>query len=159
MGIFRGLGKAEVSGTGQWFKEGNYLVKITGVKLVTGKRDNKDNFIIETEVLASDNDEIKVGAKRSQVIKMDGVMAFPNIKKFLAAVVGVDATVNDANEKIETAFAELVGRKLSIEDIAEYVVSDENPLSDIELELECVNILTREKKQPFTQHNWKSVSA
>jgi len=155
MGIFKGIDKAEVTGGSQYFLPGKYKVKVDVVKLVQSRKSLADLFVVETTVIESNNIERPSGSRASQVIKMGEVMSLPNIKKFLGAAVGVDATSASANDGIEKAFSDATGRRMSIEDCAEYVVSAENPMGEIELRLECVEIETK-RGTPFTKHNWMS---
>lgn len=155
MGRFSKIRQAKVSGTGSYFVPGMYKVRIKTTKMVESSKDTgQEFFVIETEVLESDNPKIPVGGDRSQVIPMDETMTLPNIKGFIAAASGVDPLDDDIDDKVEKFWSKAVGQSLSYDQIADLMV-DGNPLEGVELELECVEIITRGKGQPFTKHNWQ----
>jgi hypothetical protein len=165
MSIYDKIKEAQVSKSGQYFKPGNYAVRIKACKLVKSQAGPaKTFFVIECEVRQSDNPDIPVGSERSQVIDMGKVMALPNIKQFMAAVSGIDPTCETVNEDVEAFWQkELVRRELidendhvPFEDVCELVTDEKiNLLKDIEMKLECTNIQTKEKGQDFTKHNWQ----
>lgn len=156
MSIFRGLDKAEVTGGSQYFLPGSYRVKVEAAKIIQSKKSGSAFFVIECEVLESDNSERRPGTRCSQTIKMGEVMSLPNVKKFIAAATGCDPTAKDVNERVCATFSDATGRRMSIEDVAEYVVSDENPLGEVEMVLNCYEIETK-RGTPFTKHDWASV--
>ena len=156
MGLFTGINDAEVTAGGRYFAPGNYRVKIKGVKVIESRRSKKDLFIIECEVLESTNDKYKPGSTASQVIVMNEIMSLPNVKGFMCAASGVDPEDDDANDKVGKQWTELTGKKMSFEDACEYAISPDQPLAGTELELECVEIITKGKGQPFTKHVWNA---
>lgn len=153
--FYSGISEKKVAKTGSYFKPGTYRVTILAVKEVKGQK-NRNFFVIETKVLQSNNPEVPVGAERSQVIPFDNVMALVNIKQFIAAVSGVDATLDDVNERVEAYWANLhpKGEVLPFEEIVSQMVVGANALADVEMGLECVEIATTEG-QPFTKHTWE----
>ncbi len=155
MGLFGGLKDAKVTGGGVYFLPGLYEIEVMGVKMQRSVQNGRDMFIVECKILTSDNASRKPGSSASQIIKMGEQMSFPNIKAFLAGVVGVDPTqdADDVNEQIEAAFSESLGAQMGIEDIAEFVTSKDNPLEGTKLRLECVNVKTK-KGTDFTKHKW-----
>lgn len=155
MSLYGDIKDASVSRSGQYFKEGHFLVKIDAVKEQESQVGNKLFFIIETTVLESDNPYVKVGGHYSQVIDTGNVMFLPNVKGFMAAVSGVDANSDTHNDEIEKYWEGVMGEHVPFERICELVTSEGNPLEGIEIELECVEIITKKEKKPFTRHNWQ----
>lgn len=154
MGKYDKIVDAKVTKTGQYFKPGRYRVKIAAVKDVESQL-GKNFTVIECVVIASDNPEVPVGAERSQVIDMGNIMGFPNLKAFMAAVSGVDPTLDTVNDEVEkfwqqnhpdrayTPFPKI---------IEEFVVRD-NVLEGTAMDLECIEITTK-AGEPFTKHVW-----
>jgi hypothetical protein len=153
-GRFAGIEEAKVFKTGQYFKPGLYTVKIKAVKWVVGSVGKKEFVVIETEVLESNNPEVPVGGERSQVIDYSSVMGQPNVKAFVAAASGVDPGSSNVNDEVSAYWSKTVGEHLSFEAICDLIVSDTNPLEDVVLGLECVEVTTK-SGDPFTKHSWQ----
>lgn len=153
-GWFDNIRNVKVSKTGQYFKPGRYHVLIKAVKEVKGQL-NRDFLVIETKVLASNNPEIPVGSEKSHVIPMDKVMGLPNVKGFVAAVSGIDPTLDNVNDAVEDFWAKAhpLGERLPFSRIVDDLIIKQNVLENLEMDLECVQITTREGK-PFTRHDW-----
>jgi len=163
MSIYENIKEVKVTKSGQYFKPGNYKVRIKACKLVKSAAGaNKMFFIVECDVLASDNPGISVGSEHSQVIPLDWKTAMSNIKSLVAAVSGVNATSETVNEEVEKYWkAELQRRGLTdgedvpFEEICDLVTDEQvNLFKDIEMGLECVNTKTT-KDDDFTKHNWQ----
>lgn len=163
--IFGGLSDAKVTAGGVYFDcprdaagkvtgNGLYRVLIKGCKTIVSSRSRATMFVVECEIEASNVRHRPKGMNCSQVIDMTQIMGLPNAKAFIAAASGADPTATDVNEVITAAWKEVTGRVLSLEDIAELVVSEKQPLADLSLKLETVEIITVGKKQPFTKHLW-----
>jgi hypothetical protein len=154
-GWFDGIADATVQKTGQWFHPGKYRVRIKAVKQINGQKGDKF-LVIETEVLESNNPEIQVGAEKSHVIKMGGTMALPNVKAFIAAVSGVDPTLDNVNDLIEEYWFQNnpMGVRLALPQIVEEMVVKYNALEGVVMGLECVNITTQ-AGNPFTKYIWE----
>ena len=155
MSLYSDISEASVSRSGQYFKPGNFLVKIEAVKEQESQKESKIWFIIETKVLESDNPDVKVGGDYSQVIDTTNVMFLPNVKGFMAAVSGVEASSETINEEIEKYWEGVMGEYVSFERVCELVASEGNPLQGIEIELQCVEIRTKDDR-PFTRHIWQT---
>ncbi len=173
MGQFSGIKKASVSKSGQYFQEGTYLVEILRVKMQdSDSTPGKQFFIIETEVHESNNEKIEVGMEKAQIIPMGEVMTLPNIKGFMGAVSGVDPLSEDINEQVEAYWQSMLGQFTDFEALCELVISDANPLGRVTngkrgdemvieqrgtmMKVECVDILTKGKKKPFTKIMWQA---
>lgn len=154
MGLFSKIEDAKVSKRGQFFKPGNYRVEILAMKIVESQQNGTPYCVIETKVLESNNDEIKVGDEKSEVIDMTNVMGKSNVKAFIAAVSGVEPTSADANEQICKYWVKRLGQDVTLEQICELAVSDGNPLEGYKMELTCVEVPTK-KDGVFTRHNWR----
>lgn len=160
MGLFSEVEKADITSGGVYFLPGKYRVRVDGVKTVRSSRNRKDYFVIECEILASDNDERKVGTHASQVIDISQIMGPVNIKAFVAAASGIDHNdVDDLNAALVEKWYELTDQEMTIEQICETVVDEDvQPLVGIELDLECHTITTRAERKPFTKHVWTPVA-
>lgn len=144
MGKFKGVSSAKVSAGGVYFLAGLYGVKVKRVHMITSRK-KEDLFIVECVILTSNNDLRKPGTTCSWVVKMSQDAALGNIKGFMAAINGIDP--ND-----DGAIEEQIGDDL--EELCETAVSDDNPLEDENIDLEVVNIKTREGND-FSLHKWK----
>lgn len=174
MGKFSNIGKVNVSKSGQYFTAGNYQVRIKEVKIVPSQAGgNKEYFVIETEILDSDNPKIKPGSERSHVIDMSNVMSMPNIKAFIAAVSGVDPQSSTINEEVEAYWQKWgteqkimeAGEEMTFERVCDMIVDPLNILDGTVMDLECLDVITkkerdaakaagRDPKADFTKHNW-----
>ncbi len=124
---------------------GKHKIRITKVKDIESRKGNL-LFIPEYEVLQTTNEEVKVGGFYSQVIKFNDDMGPINVKRFVLASEGYDP--ND--EKNENAIEDL-------EDVIEYIISDEQPLAGLEMEVTVDVIITQKEKKPFPKHIWHPV--
>lgn len=157
MGLFANVADAEVSQGGVYFRPGLYVVEVKQVKTQRSSRNNKDYFIVECEVQQSTCDELEAGRKASQVIDINNIMGPPNIKAFVAAASGIDPAAPDVNSQLQAVWAELTGAELSIEEICERAVANDNPLEGVEMFLEATEIRTR-AGNPFTKHFWSPLT-
>lgn len=155
MSIFAKIKEAKVFVTGQYFEPGNYIVKVKSVKLQPASdKPGVVYFIIESEVLWSDNPNIAVGSERSQVINMSNIMALPNVKNFMGAASGFDPTREDLNDQVEATWSQMLGRQVDFPMICELAAGSLNPLEGTILNLLCTNIKTKETGNDFTKHMW-----
>lgn len=88
--MFAGMEKAQIFGKGQYFSEGDFLVRTKSMKVNDGH--NGLCFIAEFEVLQSTSAKDPVGATRSWVVKMGPTNknAFSDIKSLIFALTGKD---------------------------------------------------------------------
>lgn len=121
---------------------GRYAVEITKCKDVEG-RSGDLFFIVELKIQESDNSAVSVGAAYSQVIKFNNDMGPINVKRFILAANGFDP--NDAANDDEVG-----------EDEVEFVLSEEQPLAGLVMDLQCDMIKTKAGKD-FTKHTWFAV--
>jgi len=88
--LFEGMEKAEGYGTGKYFEEGKYLVRVKSLKVVKSKNPATLGFpffIAETEVLKSNNPEVTPGVSRTYNVKIQGNQyAFADLKNFIFAL-------------------------------------------------------------------------
>lgn len=161
MGKFGKARDAKVFGNNQYFLPGNYKVKIKDTKLVdSAASPGKEFCVIETEVLESSNPEIAVGSERSQVIPLGEQMSLTNVKAFVSAASGVDPHDTDSGPKVEAFWAEVFGTSeypKQYENFFEYIcetIFSQNPIAGSEMDLECVEIITKKNQKQFTKHNW-----
>lgn len=155
MGLFGAVDGANVLQGGVYFDPGLYKVKICDTKTHRSQKDGKDYFIVECEVLESDNEKLPPGSHASQCIPTAHIMGPVNIKAFVAAA----SDVHPTDEEIDTKVIEIWNAMLpdnapwSWEQICEYAVGGNNPFGDVELDLECRIVKTKANKD-FTKHFW-----
>jgi hypothetical protein len=138
MGIFSAVNGASVNGGGIYFLAGTFKVKIVAVKMILSRM-NENMFVIETEIVESDNPERRPGTRCSQVINLSKHESAPgNIKGFMAAALDVPA------DHIT-------------EDECDLACSDSNPLAGTLMRLSCTITKTR-RNTDFTIHQWAFLS-
>lgn len=161
---FKKLNQADASGDKKpWFEPGHYQVRIAKCKAFDDRRGNP-LCVIEAEVLESDNDVVKVGGTYSQIIKMNQDMGPINLKRFLIAAWGGDASKKE-NSEFEHFLEHVcemdpkeVAENDDIKDWDDFAGDmfddEEEPLVGTEMPLHCI----LEKKQdgdPFTRYAWQ----
>ncbi len=144
MGLFEGVEGAKVGQGGVYFLAGNYLVEVEKV-LAKRSRKKEDLFIVEAGILESDNAQRKAGSSASWIVNFKHDAALGNIKGFLAACNGIDP---GDRAKVDEEITE---------DVCEYAVDDENPLSGTRVKLSCVMTQTKAGGD-FTLHLWSPVA-
>lgn len=128
------------------FDAGKYEVQIGAVKGAVKQGTGEEFFVVETEITASNNPDVKIGEQRSWVVNVSNPKAFDapwkDIKAFLCAALAIPLADKQTTGK--------VGVK-----VAEYVTGPDQPFKGIKLALHChVRPPTPEKPKPFTYHNW-----
>jgi hypothetical protein len=147
MGRFSGLGSIRANQGGIFFKQGNYVVEIKKVENRTTRKG--DTFIIETEILESDNPERPAGCKPSQVIvfKPDIIETqMGDVKQFIGAVLGIedaDSYVPEDGQDLDSFWEEAL----------EGAIGDDQPCAGVKLRLNCTNRATKAGGN-FTKHVW-----
>lgn len=136
MSKFAGIKNAMSNQGGNWFKEGEYVVKVLTVKMIRSQQDSIDRFIVECEVLESSVPEIKAGSARDWVVNMRHKSSLGNIKGFMAAA--TDSPEHEIDEEV-----------------CDLAVSEENPMAGVKLGLSC-RIVKKQDGGDFTKHNWSS---
>jgi hypothetical protein len=126
---------AKVTKTGSKFPQGTHLVKVQCCKLVDSAQHNTKYFIPECVLVESDNDSARVGGEYSDSYGLNHQMGPPNIKKFAAAVCGLDATEDDVEDKIAAYWSEVRDVQMDFPGVLQDWVSADNPLGVLEVEL------------------------
>lgn len=130
MGVFGKIGEAKYSEGGNYLKPGVYRLKTNACKYIK-TRTAKDAFVVEFEVLASNNPDCSVGSLVSWMVTLDKEPALGNIKQFAMSVLACD------EDKIT-------------EQAIEFMVSEANPCKDKPVRACAVNIMTKANR-PFTK--------
>jgi hypothetical protein len=136
MGLFAGIKDAQISQGGVYLKPGVYKARIEQC-LSKNTRANVGCFIVELDILESNNPELPPGTRCSWVVTLDKEPALGNIKHFVAVATETD------EEEIDEAGVELI-------------VSADNPLKDTIVTISAVNITTK-KGTPFTKVTYTGV--
>ena len=138
MGVFSAVTNASVNSGGVYFLAGTYKIKISAVKMILSRK-GENMFVVEADILESDNPERRPGTKASQVINLTKHDSAPgNIKAFMAAALDVPA------EEITESECDLA-------------CSETNPLAGTIMKLGCTMTKTRANTD-FTIHQWSFVS-
>jgi len=156
MGLFDGIGNAEIFERGRFFPPG-----FSGglrVKKTLAKQTRKSGlaFIVELEVIRVDQpgaedhelSPVRVGEKRTWFQKMsDQDVAFPSIKAWAAAMAGYSPSDKDAiDEEVSPHLSELLDAATG------------NPTDNdfIDQDVDLVTLPhTTQKGHDFTIHNWE----
>lgn len=146
MGRFAKVEEVTPTQRGVPWKTGKYRVEINAVKVVDGQEGDV-YFVIESTCLETDNDECRVGEKRSQVINTTNKKArnapFADIKAFVCACLGL---VGDDHERIS-------------EPAIEYAAENNadmpgGPFETLQLDLQVNERAATNDKGAFTYHRW-----
>ena len=142
--IFGAIDKADARGQrNPYLVDGNYLLEIDKVQLKKA-RDKRTYYLVEAKILESDNNERPIGMMVTWMTDVDNDMGPINIKRFLAAVCGIDPNSEEANTQVTSASARLS-------------VSDEQPLTGEKVYVSVVTITTR-AGSTFSEHRWTPVA-
>lgn len=94
-------------------------------------REGKLFWLVELEILSSDNPERPAGLQVSWMTNLRKDMGPINVKRFLAAAMSIDPDSDAANTEITS-------------DVARLAVSDDQPLHNLEIFAQCSAVTTRE---------------
>ena len=127
---------------GNYFLPSRFRVRIENV-FIYKKRLGGHLFVVETIVLGSDNQEVKIGEQYNwvQPVEMDAAMS--RVKLFIGAAKGLCPKRQLAKIN-EVVTSELCDR----------VVSTENILKGVEIDLDCFNKRSMKTGKDFTIHMW-----
>ena len=121
-----------------------YVVRVKAIKTFVSRRDEK-MFVLEAEILKSDNPERKPGMVVSWLVNLSRQEAgLGNIKGCIAAINGIDP----GNER-------LVLQEVT-EPVCDFAASEDQPLTGKVVGLECIMIKKRDGGD-FTLHRWSPV--
>lgn len=120
--------------------EGQYLLKVERIELKVS-RDRVQYYLVELSVVYSDNPERPQGMMVTWMTKLFSDMGPINVKRFLAALYGIDPNSEQANTEITS-------------DVAKLSVSPEQPCVGMMIQAQCQMIETR-ANQPFLQVSWR----
>ena len=150
MGMFDGMENAQIGRGGYYYKDGNYIADV--VKCYSQDTRKIGNmFIVESQIVWSNNPERKVGQVPSWCVVMDWDTALGHVKGFIAACNGADPSDDEA---VKACFTDAQGRDISVL-AAEYAVSPDNPLAGTRLELEVYSSPSKKTGKDFSAHKWK----
>lgn len=148
MGLFDGIGQAQIGVGGVYFEPGEYEVEVVEVKaIMSRKRENL--YIVAARILQSSNPDRPIGVKASWIVNMKQDAALGDIKGFLAACNGADASNED---EVARVLRDEQGNDLT-EAMAEYSVHEDQPLAGVRLHLITFQRPTKAGGM-FTIHNW-----
>ena len=89
MGLFDGIGDATVGGQNVYFLSGVYVVEVHKCFAMKSRK-KEDLFLVECNILQSNNSKRPEDSKASWVVNLKHDAALGNIKGFIAAANGLD---------------------------------------------------------------------
>lgn len=142
MGHFDGVNNATEFESGSYFPWANskYKCEISRV-LVKPARKGFNVFIVEMNVLESNNPEVTPGTSRSWLQKLNIDGADSSLKAFAYAALGIDKDDKEAKAKADAAQA--------LE-----AACDKGAFNGITVYVETHAVITRERKTQFTRHTF-----
>lgn len=145
MGMFSKMKDASESAGGLYLQPGNYLVEIKAVKEQSSSVGSQVFYIVEMQILESDNDDLRPGMEPAWLVDMTMKyenLALGNVKNFLRAAYGTMALA----EGEEPPTADDIG-----EDEAE--LSMTGILEGVKVYAKAFNIVTKAGND-FTKVTW-----
>lgn len=148
MGLFAYIKGQRSTQGGVYFEPGIYKAQINRVKL--GKtRKEEDFFVVETELIESNNPDRPEGSTCSWMVMFKHDAALGNIADFCRAGLFAYAVQNDADPGVPSY------EKVEVDDAsAEQICGEENPLAGVILTVEAVNVKTKAGRD-FTRVSWR----
>lgn len=148
MGRFNKKGLKDKGGNKRnpYFEPGNYMVTINRCSEIK-TRHGGEFCVIECKINQSTCDELKPGMTAASFINLNNDMTEDNIADFLRASLFALAKSNGQDPGVKTwEELEVDGEDY---DGDEGIVSEENPLAGLDMEVEAFNVTTKAGK-PFT---------
>lgn len=143
MGVFDTIGNAAVGQGGNYLKSGHqYLVEVLRALMKRG-RQGEQFFIVELLIHESDDSTNPPGFRASWTVNMKHDASLGNIKWFLGACYGIPVA---DKTRLDTEITSQV---------AEFAVSEQNPLAGRLLEVAVHEVPTRAGGK-FSKHDWAS---
>jgi len=170
MGRFGNLAGVRTNGSGIYFEQGDYDVRIDKIKFNDDTRTGEDAFIIETTVVRSDNPTRAPGCKPSQVITLKKQYletCLGDVKQFVGAMLEIEDpdSYNEPIDVVDQITAQQMGCDLQTaannrfwEQAIDMLCSEENPGRGTLIHVNCT--IRPGKKDPtksFTKHVWGPV--
>ncbi len=140
---FTGIEKAPPSTGGAYTLKGKHLVLLGGTKYIEGQ---KRCFVQEYDIIRSDNPECTPGQRRSWVVNLAHQPAMSNIRTMVAEM------LSEAPNGGPSIFDHVDGA------IVNGTTQAAQPLKGRVALMDCVEILTKEAKKPFTKARWEFVA-
>ena len=134
MGLYDNIGTAQVSGSGQYFKPGQYRVQVQEVKEITSRK-GVNFFIVEVTVLRTTNPDYQAGATIGWPVNMSQDYALGNIKEFAQAL------ASDMQAKV-------TGKDI------EAMLGEDQPAAGMELDVDAIERISRQGNT-WTQARWR----
>jgi len=145
MGVFDTIGNAAVGQGGNYLKSGHqYLVEVLRALMKRG-RQGEQFFIVELLIHESDDSTNPPGFRASWTVNMKHDASLGNIKWFLGACYGIPVA---DKQRLDTEITSQV---------AEFAVSEQNPLAGRLLEVAVHEVPTRAGGK-FSKHDWASTT-
>jgi hypothetical protein len=166
--LFKGMREAAVYGRGNYMSEGEYRVRVTGVKCQASQKKRGETFFVcefeVAEIFASKEPEKhRVGSSGTWLPKFSQASTFGNIKELMFAILGVRGSdvPESAVEQHELATALATAAcgsengKAALKE--KFKIDDVNAIVEgAEVLLTCVQTKTREGND-FTRYQWGPV--
>ena len=143
MGRFTKVSKAEPTGAGRYFLEGNHDVEIEEIKAFESQNGEGLVVVVEAKCLASTNKSMEVGGTYAMVLKLDKHKSAPaNLAAFMVELVPLmaagEAYPDDHSER---------------EVILEAVTAEDQPARGTRMRVEAWDVKTKSGAD-FTKLRW-----
>jgi hypothetical protein len=134
MGLYDGVNDAPTSTGGQYFKPGQYRMRVQSVTEITSRK-NVPFFVVESVVVRTTCESYKPGSTISWLVNMNSDWALSNVKEFAQAC-GGDMSASVAGSDIEA------------------MVSPEQPAIGVEVDVDAITRTSRAGNE-WTQARWR----
>lgn len=143
--VFAGIDDVDPNGQrNPYLEEGSYVLEVESCRILDS-RDKRTYYLVELKVIESDNDSRPADMMVTWMTDLDKDMGPVNVKRFIAAVNGIDPNSPQAKSEIT-------------EEICEFSISDDQPLKGMQVFCEVVKVETRQKTE-FSEHRWRPLEA
>lgn len=161
--LFSGMAKADANGRGGNMKPGLYTIKTKNILTKKGQNPKKpgDSFIVEFEIIESNNEAHAAGSSASWVQKVTWPAFFGNVTKFVYSLLDWEVTKETLDDKSKRETAEKYARAMCGSEKAVTELGDEYEAGMFlkqTLKLETVMEKTSTGGD-FTAYKWSSVDA
>jgi len=144
MSVWANIATAEVFERGSYFQPGAYDVRVVRC-LLKDTRKSGLGFIVELEILNSNNPSHQIGSKATFFQGMKNQMtAMSSVKEFMIALWGLDPRDPRVKTELEPVLAQIMDQ----------ATGPENVLQGRCLHLDTHMIKTKERQMDFTVHKW-----
>lgn len=154
MGLFEDIDKAKGTEGGNYFKPGTYVVQVQKCKQ-DKTRNDKEFFAADCKIMASNNEEMPVGASASFFILFDEYpdLSLGNVADFMRAGLCSFVIQKEVEQELPKDHNDLPLDEVT----ADTISGEENILAGILVNVEAYNKTTK-KGNDFTRYKWSPIT-